>query len=540
MSLLRSRQVLVAAGLAVGILVVGSVWLRGQRNDGRRISALLPAGAMIYLEAKDFHQILTQWNASEERRRWLASDNATVLTQSRLLQRLMQAQTQFETVAGLPVEMSMVNELAGSESAFAFYDFSTLHFVYLTRMEGSRLDESGLWKSRSSYQTRDAAGIPFYVKTRTEGRDSYTVAFASHDGWLVVATEPGLMARTLALLASQPVASISSEGWYEDTVKQMPEQGDLRLVYNLAALRTSPQFRTYWIQRNRSELAGFSSGGADLFERPSGFEEGRVLLRQSPLDAKVDTAAMTQVLSHIPPSASLYRAWATPNRALVKSVLQQVIASEPVGGPDLNRSAPEVSAEAPIAGSESDLETRIDEPAFEKSSENNIDAVTDSVMAMEPKALLHGQATQLTGDRVFVLPRSEVALVCAKADRAALDGALQNSVSIAKSGALDPLQTSADGDVLLLGRFGTHAAVKPPMVLSGEAYTASYEHAAEWPRYKRLFSVVDQKNGDTPAFFSDNLRSLGDSLYRLRRVWMITQEEGVVARDTVRYEFLTK
>ncbi len=241
--------------LAIAI-AVGAVWLYAQRNDNRRTDSLLPQGAIFYLEAKDFHQVLTEWNGSEEKRRWLRSDSASVLSQSRLLQRLMQAQNHFETVAGLPVEMNMVNELAGGQSAFAFYDFSSLRFVYVTHMDGSRLDQSGLWKSRSSYQTREAAGIPFYLKTQTEGRDIYTVAFASHDGWLVVATDTDLMAHTLALLAGQAKESIASETWYADTVKQIPEQGDLRLVYDLNKLRDSPHFRTYWIQRNNSELSG--------------------------------------------------------------------------------------------------------------------------------------------------------------------------------------------------------------------------------------------------------------------------------------------
>ena len=68
----------------------------------------------------------------------------------------------------------------------------------------------------------------------------------------------------------------------------------------------------------------------------------------------------------------------------------------------------------------------------------------------------------------------------------------------------------------------------------------NYEHAAEWPHYKRLFDVIDHKTGGAPAFFSGNLRSLGDSLYRLKAVSMTTQEEGIVTRDTVHYEFAVK
>ena len=111
--MIKFKRALISAAVAIGICAAGAAWLRGQRNDVRRTAALLPAGAVFYLEAKDFHGILTDWNSSEERRRWLKSENASVLSQSRLLQRLMQAQTQFATVAGLPIEMDLVNGLAG-------------------------------------------------------------------------------------------------------------------------------------------------------------------------------------------------------------------------------------------------------------------------------------------------------------------------------------------------------------------------------------------------------------------------------------------
>jgi hypothetical protein len=162
------------------------------------------------------------------------------------------------------------------------------------------------------------------------------------------------------------------------------------------------------------------------------------------------------------------------------------------------------------------------------------------VMAMGPRALLHSQVTQVTGDRVFVLPQSAIALVCSKPDGAALDKVLHGSIGIAKTGNLDPLRMSAENGIVELSRIASHTPLTAPAVLSGEAYAASYEHAAEWPRYRHLFGVLDHKNGDAPAFFSDNIRSLGDSLYRIRRVSVIVQLEGQVTRDTVRYEFLAK
>jgi hypothetical protein len=159
---------------------------------------------------------------------------------------------------------------------------------------------------------------------------------------------------------------------------------------------------------------------------------------------------------------------------------------------------------------------------------------------MEPKGLLHSQVTQITGDRVFVVPESEAVFAFGKADRAVLEKALEDSVSLVKLGGLDPLKTSAESSVIVLSRLRSQKPPRTATTVPGEVYNASYEHASEWPHYKRLFDVIDHKSGDAPVFFSNNLRSLGDSLYRLRKVSMTTQEEGVVTRDTVHYELAIK
>jgi hypothetical protein len=67
----------------------------------------------------------------------------------------------------------------------------------------------------------------------------------------------------------------------------------------------------------------------------------------------------------------------------------------------------------------------------------------------------------------------------------------------------------------------------------------------EWPRYKKLFQVIDthaaspemQVSNSVPAFFSNNLRSLGDTLAGLRSASIVTADSGgEVVHETVRYE----
>src|SRR5277367_545399 len=125
----------VSLGLLLCLLIVAGAWLRAQLSPAQKpMSTLLPPGALIYLEAQDFSGLLTRWNGSAEKRAWLTSANYSVVSRSRLLGRLQQVQGEFETAAGVSPQMNLLNQVAGRESAFAFYGLGNLKFVYLTKL----------------------------------------------------------------------------------------------------------------------------------------------------------------------------------------------------------------------------------------------------------------------------------------------------------------------------------------------------------------------------------------------------------------------
>src|SRR5580693_3729720 len=148
-------------GAAGVLLVAGGLWLRAQLAPADRpMSSLVPPGALLYLESPDFGSLLSRWNASAEKKAWIASDNYSVLSRSRLLGRLQQAQREFQTAAGVTLpaaahlspEMQLLTQLAGKQSALAIYDFSNMKFVYVTRLPGKSLDANALWQQRPKYE----------------------------------------------------------------------------------------------------------------------------------------------------------------------------------------------------------------------------------------------------------------------------------------------------------------------------------------------------------------------------------------------------
>jgi hypothetical protein len=535
---------LTASAAAILVLGAGSLWLHAQYNDTRPLASLLPPGALWYVEAKDFGKVLREWNRSAEKIKWVASDNFKILAQSRLVQRLAQAQDEFVEVAGVPVDMGFADQVAGQKSAFAFYDLSHVVFVYLTQRPESALEGMDLWKGRSQYEARATAGIPFYVKKDEKG--VRTVAFASYKDWFVLSTNEDRMAQTLALLSGQKAGSIATEDWYSDAASQQAA-GDLRLVCNLTPLVLTPQFRTYWVQRNVSEVKTFRSSVSDLFERKDGFEEQRVLLRKTEAEADTspNSSAVAEVLRYATPDSSLYRAWANPDSAVLKDVLLQVIFGEPVSAnPLYNPMAPTVNAEAAAVGSETDLETRIDEAPFVKTSSASPPPLAAAILKMEPTALLHVQTTAALQDQVFVMPASGAVIICRKPDLAALQAALTQTSSALQTGSLDPLRVSVNGNAILLTRIELRPTAAQPKLNINVAYTAAYHRAFDWPRYQKLLAVIDrtavspemQQSQSMMPFFSRNVQSLGESWSRLQRVSIVSEDTPGSIRETVRYD----
>jgi hypothetical protein len=562
----RARQQAVApfsVALLSCLLIAGGVWLRAQLSPAQKpMSTLMPAGALIYLEAQDFGALLGRWNASPEKRACLTSANYSVVSRSRLLGRLQQAQGEFETAAGVSPQMNLLTQVAGKESAFAFYDLGTLKFVYLTRLPSQQLSTNELWKRRPSYRQREVAGIQFYVKTQAER----TVAFASRDEYFVIATDENLMAQTLALLAAQQAPSLAGEAWFQDIAAPVPNQGSLRLVYNMEQLVSKPQFRTYWIQQTVTEMKQYRAGICDLFETADSFTERRILLRKTAVSAASDELAIQHLLVYAPDQSSFYRAWADPTREQLSESFIETVAGEKVGSVATYETAPDVTVNADKIGSASDLETRIDELPAKRGTLPSLDPAIDAILALKPRAILQIQGTTEASDHVFVVPQSTLLLAFEQPDAATLEAALvpvqralalsgtvawQKAAGTSTWGPLDTLTVREAAGMLIVSRGPSMADQMPPKKLKSTpvhlTYAAGYSHAVTWPQYKKLFGVLDQPrlaaagsqdggDGIVPPFFSGNIQSLGDTLQRLQQIRLTSLESGDKLTEEVVYQ----
>jgi hypothetical protein len=594
---LQFRRRWITAGTAavlVATLFAWAVTTPSPQATPSPLSGFMPPGAMLYIEAKDFSSLLSEWNASPEKQEWLKSDNYEVFSRSRLLLRLADARQEFASAAGVTPDMNLLSQAAGKESALALYDIGNLEFVYISRVPSATAMQSALYQARTTFETRSAAGISFFI--HTDAASGRVVAFAVTNDYLILATREDLIAGTLDLLTGGAGPKLTGEDWYTQAVSSVGSPGDLRMVLNMEKISADPHFRSYWIQPNVKEMQRYSAAVSDLHLSGSVYQEDRVLLPKTansapatsssvhsaavppaiaPDDAAGAAQTVADLLRLVPDDAGVYRASADPGADASLALLRTKILSPRTGAAPPSNIAPNVNLTAGEVGNSADLETRIDQPpVLNVSSADEWSDLHGVLQAANVQAMLSFDSTRVETGSAFIEIHSAVVLAAASDwDAAAVSAALghgiarsattqQLGVSWKQSGkspndyfeldGLLPLRVAVRGKLLIvsddsdaiaevLARLKSRPAAEPA------TFAAGFRHAAEQPNFFRLVSTLDRANpqasqeqpepGAEPAFFSANLASLSRVLSGLDSESVVIRESPSKTLETVIYRW---
>jgi hypothetical protein len=315
------------------------------------------------------------------------------------------------------------------------------------------------------------------------------------------------------------------------------------------------------------ELRQFSTGLADLERVRGEIRERRVLLRTTPEEAsESNEGAAGQLLAAIPDDAGLYRVWLHPAASKAEGWIEEKLFAAATGSESQSKSAP-VVAETADAGSEIDLESRIDERPITE-SRDAFKELRDRLAAARIDAMLDVSSTRIDASQVFVQTHSAIALLAnaawnADEIRTALGAAAQGvwsnaSTSAWRTGAggvreldgLGKLAMASEGKWLVIG--DSPEAVNAVFsrrgrpALAGAAYTAGWRHARELPNFERMTKLIDfpqmpaaadqPEGAGEPPFFSGNLASLGRTLKRIDAATIVVHDAGTMLRESVVYK----
>lgn len=560
--------------LLLGVIGLGVSWAAYHSAEGEEpaYSRFSPPGALLYLQAKDFSTLLSEWNGSPQKQQWLKSANYEVFANSRLLLRLKGASDQFAAAAGLPPDLNFLNQVAGTQSAVALYDIGKLQFLYITRLPSSSSMQSALWQARSKFETRSAGGVSFFYR-RDPGSEA-EVAFAFNGDHLLLATREDLLAGALRLMAGSKDRTIEAEQWWSQSAGATVPAGDLRLVLNLEKIVPSPYFRSYWVQGNITDMKQYGAAVSDLFRAGKEYREERVLVKKSPSGGEASSetgpAAVADLVRLVPAQAGIYQARANPSASECLELLETKILAPHLGPAAVEKLAPQVQLTNGETGGGSDLETRIDQAPVQLSS-TAVPSISlkDLFEKNQVRAVMQIQSTDRDKDRVFVRIHSAVVLLGnAEWNEAVIRSALADFVRPgltagqlgvdwqARSGAqeLNGLWALAvavrakylfisDASALLDGmiaKMNEKAALKPAL------YAAGFDHGRERENFARLTTLLDRSGGERstysgaghiPEFFSENIASLSSALAGVSSEKIVVRDAGEKVLQTVIYEW---
>jgi hypothetical protein len=536
------KRMLFLAPLCAVILGVSWGAYRASVPAEPALSRYVPSGALLYLEARDFSSLLSDWDNSDEKKTWVKSKNYDQFCNSRLLLRLKGAGEEFSAAAGVPADANLLEQVAGKRTAFALYDIGKLEFLYVTRAS-SDFANLALWQTRSKFESRTAAGLNFYYRKDPESERE--VAFAATGDYVVLATRADLIAGALEMIAQGQGHSIEEEAWWMRTVSSAGTPGDLRMVLNLEKIVPSPYFRSYWIPQNITEMKQYSATISDLTRQGSEFREERTLFRKTaaspdPTAAK-GAAAVADLLRLAPDDSGLYEAKANPSPESSLELLTLKVLAPHQGPAAPQKIAPQVQLGNGETGVASDLETRIDQPPAENTGAADSRTALQTLLTTgRVLAQLHVQRTDRDTAGVFIRIHSGVALLGeSEWDEHKVQSALTEFVRPAfTTGQLGLRWKEGSGYRVLDGLWPLAVAVRgkclvvsdDPAILTTmlaglnkkadaapSTFFAAFHHERERVNLASLTKFLDREsgqsgNGASPAFFSENIASLSFSL----------------------------
>ena len=339
------------------------------------------------------------------------------------------------------------------------------------------------------------------------------------------------------------------------------------MALNMHALVSDVRFRSYWIQRNISELRPFEGEIVDVQRTQQEIDENRILVRLPEQQVAVPGSralnAMAALRAIAPADGALAMAWAEPSSDMVESLIESRLLKPGTDIRPNGQYAPEAVSTDTSAGTEQDLETRIDEPALASavSGELKAERLRRLISGASPEALLQiGTSATASGfiRTPTVLVISAPANWDANAIRTALTSAVETLWSTSQLGVgwqatamglhaaeqlngLATLEFAIDGKLLYLANDPTllqatlNRSGAAPLP-SGPAYAAEFHHALERADYLTIMRALDfgghpqtflfvPQGNRTPQFFSENLPSLS-SVFSFVQSMMITRTEN--------------
>jgi hypothetical protein len=312
------------------LLVALALAAISHRSDGQQVrplaeqlklAAVMPRGAMVYVQTRDLSAVMKRWLASPVHDRFYKSPSFTSFAGSRIYVKLQDRKADFEKAIGFGLGEDRLAELAGGPSAVSVYDIGKLELVFVTEMPRAQAVATSLFKQAPQFQERASGDSAYYVHdvTTDGGRLNEQFCFAYAGGRLIVTTTEGLMIRALGNAKAAGADSLLADVMATSERATGLATHDITMWIDQAKLNKSRHFNSYWIYHNESKgaadsLANIESGLLDVRFAADGMHEQRwfVLKTDEGKDGAIAAEQANGLMRLVPTSAQFVEVHGAP------------------------------------------------------------------------------------------------------------------------------------------------------------------------------------------------------------------------------------
>src|ERR1041385_6239728 len=190
------------------ICVALIVYARSTRSSKNPYSLAedLPRGALVYAQFQNLPELISSWEQSQLKERYLNSTNYHQLQHRHLALKLMSRWEEFNAAAGFPLDLNAIGSSTDGAAAVAVYDIGQLDLLFVAPISDEKVALAQFFKSKDHFEEVETPdGISYYSQTveADRGRQKQVLAFATLNGRFVLGTNEKLFLRALANIKSR-------------------------------------------------------------------------------------------------------------------------------------------------------------------------------------------------------------------------------------------------------------------------------------------------------------------------------------------------
>jgi hypothetical protein len=273
----------------------------------------LPRGALVYAQFQNLPELITQWEQSQLKERYLSSTSYQQLKHRHLAMKLISRWEEFNSALGFPLDLAAIGSSTDGAAAVAIYDIGQLDLLFVAPVSDEKVALTHFFKSKDQFEEMETPdGTPYYSRTveADRGRQKQVLAFATVNGRFLLGTNEKLFIRALANINKRAKNDSLADDPTFRTLSRKVNPHFATIWVDQSRLNADYYFKHYWLMQNVAELKSIRAGIFDLEQQPSRWIERREFLTTAPAERSnsgITATELRQLYSRTPDDAPYVR-----------------------------------------------------------------------------------------------------------------------------------------------------------------------------------------------------------------------------------------